>query len=318
MAPAHDAVLLLAFGGPTAPEDIRPFLDRVLRGHPVPPARIEEVVRHYEAVGGRSPLNDITFLQARALGQILKELDSPLDIYVGLRHSNPSIRETLNEMAADGVRRALGFILSSHQTEASWQRYKKDVAEAREQIGAAPAIDYCPGWHDHPLFIRAWAERIENELEKIAATRRASVEILFTAHSVPVAMAERSPYGEQLRASCSLVAALLNRERWQIAYQSRSGNPRERWLEPDVNEALRSLAEKGAAEVVVAPIGFVADHVEVLYDLDIEAKRTAEALGLKFFRAGTPSDHPIFIRMMADVIKKQLSAASREPPAELK
>jgi len=308
---AYDAVLLLAFGGPTSPEDIRPFLARVLHGIPVPPERVEEVVRHYEAVGGRSPLNDITFLQAHALGEILKQLGLSLPVYVGMRHSRPFIRETLDQMVGDGVRKALGFILSSHQTEASWQRYQENVVEARLELGGgAPEIDYCPGWHSHPLFIQAWTEQIEEEMEKIAPARRAKVPLIFTAHSVPTAMAERSPYVAQLQESCSLVAGRLDHPRWSLAYQSRSGNPREAWLEPDILTALQSVAAKGATEVVVAPIGFVADHVEVLYDLDIEAKQTAERLGLKFLRASAPNDHPTFIRMMADVIEAALSGKS--------
>jgi ferrochelatase len=311
MGLSHDAVLLLAFGGPTTPEDIRPFLARVLSGHRVPPERIEEVVRHYEAVGGRSPLNDITFLQARSLGKILKQLKLPLPVYVGMRHSRPFFRETLDEMTGDGVRRALGFILSSHQTEASWQRYQKDVTQARLELGdCAPEIDYCPGWHNHPLFIQAWAEQIEEEMEKFAASKRASIPLLFTAHSVPVGMAARSPYREQLQESCSLVTGRLDHQRWLIAYQSRSGNPNEPWLEPDIAAALHGVAAEGATEVIVAPIGFVSDHVEVLYDLDIEAKQIVERLGLKFFRASAPNDHPTFIRMMAEVIEAAVSGKS--------
>ncbi|MGH7768294.1 MAG: ferrochelatase, partial [Candidatus Binatia bacterium] len=291
MALSYDAVLLLAFGGPTAPEEIRPFLARVLSGHPVPPARIKEVVRHYEAVGGRSPLNDITFLQTRALEEILKQLDLPLPVYVGLRHARPFISETLDRMEDRGIKRALAFILSSHQTEASWQRYQQSVADARREIGgSAPAVDYCPGWHSHPFFIQAWTEQIEEEMEKIEPARRAKVALIFTAHSVPTAMAERSPYVAQLEESCALVAARLDHPRRSLAYQSRSGNPREAWLEPDILIALQSAAAEGATEVIVAPIGFVADHVEVLYDLDIEAKQTAGKLGLKFFRAGAPND----------------------------
>lgn len=308
---SYDAVMLLSFGGPTAPEDIRPFLARVLRGHPVPPARIEEVVRHYEAVGGRSPLPDITFLQARALGEILKQLGLSLPVYVGMRHSRPFIRETLDQMVGDGVRKALGFILSSHQTEASWQRYQENVVEARLELGGgAPDIDYCPGWHSHPLFIQAWEEQIEEKMEKLPAAERADTPLIFTAHSVPTAMAEKSPYCTQLMESCSLVAGRLDHQRWSIAYQSRSGNPREPWLEPDIAAALHNVAAKGAAEVIVAPIGFVSDHVEVLYDLDIEAKQIAEKLGLKFFRASAPNDHPTFIRMMADIIEAAVSGKS--------
>lgn len=303
--------MLLSFGGPTSPEQIRPFLTRVLAGHPVPPARIEEVVRHYEAVGGRSPLKDLTLLQAHALGEMLKQLDLPLPIYVGMRHSPPFIPETLDQMTGDGIKRALGFILSSHQTEASWQRYQQSVAAARSEIGnSGPEIDYCPGWHSHPLFIQVWEEQIVEELERLAAARRRDTPLIFTAHSVPSAMAASSPYCEQLKESCALVAGRLDHTRWSLAYQSRSGNPRESWLEPDIAAALHGVAAKGATEVIVAPIGFVSDHVEVLYDLDIEAKQIAEKLGLKFFRASAPNDHPTFIRMMADVIEAAVSGKS--------
>jgi ferrochelatase len=311
VALSHDAILLLSFGGPTSPEQIRPFLARVLAGHPVPPARVEEVVRHYEAVGGRSPLKDLTFLQSHALEKILEQLGLSLPIYVGMRHSPPFIAETLDQMAGDGIKRALGIILSSHRTEASWERYQQSVAEARGKIGAnAPHVDYCSGWHNHPLFIQAWEELIEEEMDKLAPAERANAALIFTAHSVPLAMAANSPYRAQLQESCALVAARLDHARWSLAYQSRSGSPREPWLEPDVSTALRDIAAEGAKQVVVAPIGFVSDHVEVLYDLDIEAKQKADTLGLKFSRASAPNDHPTFIRMMADVVEATLSGKS--------
>ena len=313
MAPSCDAVFLIAFGGPASPEEIRPFLGRVLRDRPVAPERLEEVVRHYEAVGGRSPLNEITFRQASALGKMLHKSGFSLPVYVGLRHSRPFLRETLDQMTADGVKRALGFILSSHQTEASWERYQKEVEEARSELGYAPAVDYCPGWHSHPLFIEAWADRLRAVLEKILPIRRKTVPVVFTAHSVPIAMASRSPYVAQIEESCRLVAGHLGQERWSIAYQSRSGRPGEPWLEPDVGMALRTLAFQGATEVVVAPIGFVSDHVEVLYDLDVAARKTAEEMGMRFLRVPSLNDHPIFIRMMADVIKTKLSAVSDQP-----
>jgi ferrochelatase len=311
---ACDAVLLLAFGGPTSPEDIRPFLARVVRGIPVPPERVEEVAHHYEAVGGRSPLNDITIRQARALADWLKQRGLPLPVYVGLRHSSPFIRETLDKMSAGGVKRALGFILSSHETEASWKRYQDNVADARKEIGGlAPDIDFCPGWHAHPLFVQAWAEQIGAELAKLPEAKRADAPLLFTAHSIPTAMAARSPYCAQLEESCSLVAQRLNHKRWSLAYQSRSGSPKEPWLEPDIGAALKNLAAEGAADIVVAPIGFVADHVEILYDLDIEAKCIAESLGLRFLRAKSLNDSPTFIRMMAEVIQTKMSAFSDQP-----
>jgi ferrochelatase len=311
MGLSHDAVMLLSFGGPTSPEQIRPFLARVLAGHPAPPARIEEVVRHYEAVGGRSPLKDITLRQARALEDLFKQRGLPLPVYVGLRHSSPFIREALEKMMAGGVKRALGFILSSHETEASWKRYQDNVAEARREIGdRAPDIEFCLGWHAHPLFVQAWAEQIGAELAKLPEAKRSDAPLLFTAHSVPTVMAARSPYCEQLKESCSLVARQLSHSRWSLAYQSRSGNPKESWLEPDIGAAVKNLAAEGAAEIVVAPIGFVSDHVELLYDLDIEARGIAESLGLRFLRAKSLNDSPTFIRMMDEVIQTQLSAIS--------
>jgi len=304
-----DAVLLLAFGGPGAPEEIRPFLHRVLAGRPVPPGRIEAVAHHYEAVGGRSPLPDITLLQAHALERLLAQMGRSTRVRVGFRHSPPYIAETLAEMSAAGIQRAVGFILSSHRTEASWERYQETVAEARTKLGDnAPAVDYCPGWHDHPLFIETWTNQIANELEKIPPERRGDAALIFTAHSVPTAMAERSPYVAELEASCRLIAQGLGREQWSLAYQSRSGNPREPWLEPDIADALRAAAQSGIKDVVAAPIGFVADHVEVVYDLDIEAKKIAADSGLAFFRAATPNDHPLFIRMIADVVDRRFSA----------
>lgn len=306
MAPNHDAVLLLAFGGPSSLQEVRPFLAHVLRGRPVPPERIEEVVRHYEAVGGKSPLKEITFRQATALQQWLEEGGLRLPVYAALRHSSPFVKETLARMANDGIKRALGFILSAHQTEASWERYQKDVAEARADLGSAPEVDFCPGWHDHPLLIQALAELIRPGLDRVGVDKRQRTPLLFTAHSIPTAMARRSPYERQVRETSRLVAERMGHSRWLVAFQSRSGPPSEPWLEPDIGDALRTLAAQGTADVVVAPVGFVCDHVEVLYDLDIEARKVAEQLGMRFLRVSSLNDHPTFIRMIAEVVVASL------------
>ena len=307
---SYDAILLLAFGGPTCAEEIRPFLARVTRGIPVPVERLEEVAHHYEAVGGRSPLNEITFRQALALQRLLTEKKIPLPVYVGFRNASPFFAETLKQMAAEGSKRALGFILSSHQTEASWDRYQKNISDAHAELGSqTPEFSYCDGWHDHPLFIQAWVELIKASLEK--ANAPSSTALIFTAHSLPAPMAAKSPYVEQLEASARLIAEGLNHDRWSLAYQSRSGKPTDPWLEPDISETIRDLASKGVTEVVVVPIGFVCDHVEVLYDLDIEAKKVATDLGLNFARASCPNDHPTFIRMMADVIRERVNPVKR-------
>jgi protoporphyrin/coproporphyrin ferrochelatase len=310
MSLPYDAVLLIAFGGPTRPEEIRPFLARVTKGIPIPPERIEEVVHHYEAVGGKSSLNEIAFRQAEALKNVLQEDYLPLPVYVGMRNASPFFVETLRQMINDGIRRALGFILSSHRTEASWDRYQKNVADARVELGPeAPQVTYCSGWHDHPLFIQTWAELIQASLADIPVDRRSSTDLVFTAHSLPVVMAARSPYVEQLESTALLVVAKLGHERWSIAYQSRSGKPTDPWLEPDIGDTIRKLSAEGRKEVVVAPIGFVCDHVEVLYDLDIEAKKIAEDHGVTMRRVSCPNDHPTFIRMMANVIERKLKTA---------
>lgn len=308
MSLSHDAVLLIAFGGPESPKEIRPFLARVLRGFPVPPQRVEEVVHHYEAVGGRSSLVETTFRQAHSLEMELKKRGLSLPVYVGMRHSNPFLRETLERMAANGSKRALGLILSPHQTEASWDRYQKNIVEAYAELGGrAPHIDYCPGWHAHPLFIEALADQIQLALHRIDARNQRSTPLIFTAHSVPVAMAARSRYAQQIQETVRLVTERLDHKCWSLAYQSRSGRPSERWLEPDISEVIRTFAVEGVREVVVAPIGFVCDHVEVRYDLDIESRKLAEGLGMRFLRASTLNDHPTFIRMMAEVIEASLT-----------
>ena len=266
---------------------------------------MDEVARHYQAVGGKSPLNEITFRQADALRKILS---AQLPVYVGMRNSRPFFAETLQRMHDDGVRRALGFILSSHQTEASWERYQKNIADARAEIGnQAPAIDYCDGWHDHPLFIRSWLELIRTAGAALPAANRQAIPLVFTAHSLPAPMAARSPYVEQLQTTARLIAAKLDHPRWSIAYQSRSGKPTEPWLEPDIGAVIKDFAAAGIKQIILAPIGFVCDHVEILYDLDIEAKKFAEELGVRLTRANCPNDHPMFIRMIADVVLKRLA-----------
>jgi ferrochelatase len=304
MTQPFDSVLLIAFGGPTRPEEIRPFLENVTRGRRIPPERLDDVEHHYELIGGRSPLNQITFRQADALRERLREAGSTLEVYVGMRNWTPYLHETLARMKTDGCRRTLGVILSPQQNEAGWDRYQVDVAAARERVDGAPAVEFAGEWHVHPAFIEAMASNVGATLGRLPADRCSTVSLVFTAHSIPTAMAAGSPYVEQLMEGCRLVAERVGHQRWLLAYQSRSGSPRDSWLEPDICDVIRDLANKGEREIVVAPIGFVCDHAEVLYDLDIEARRIAEGLGMRFSRAATVNDHPSFIRMLADVVRK--------------
>ena len=298
-----DSVLLIAFGGPEKREDIRPFLAIVSKGRRVPPERLDEVAHHYEQIGGRSPLNELTMRQAEGLRQALQRDGVATPVYVGMRNWHPFVHETLAEMRDRGCHRALGIILSSFQTEASWERYVADVAAAREKVGSgAPEVAYAPPWAEHPRYIDAMVARAADALAEVPAPKRADALVIFTAHSVPVAMASGSPYARQLEAAALVIAGRLGHARWQVAFQSRSGAPSDPWLEPDICDALRAVKGQGIEDVVVVPIGFVCDHVEVLYDLDVEARAVAAEAGLRLHRAQTANDHPAFIAMLADLV----------------
>ncbi len=305
-----DAVLLIAFGGPTKPDEIRPFLQNVARGRRIPPERLEEVAHHYEQMpGGCSPLNDLTFMQARSLQAMLAGVNLKLPVFVGMRNWKPYLHETLGTMAERGIKSALGIILSALRTEASWERYMNDVAEARARTLGAPAVVFAPPFFDHPLFVEAVADRARAALALVPLSDREATPLVFTAHSVPTAMADGSPYVADLGAASAAVAKRLNHGPWRLAYQSRSGSPRDPWLEPDVNDVLKDLGSRGARHVVIVPIGFVCDHVEVLYDLDVEAAATARAAGLTLHRATAVNDHPRFIAVLADLVQHQLDAS---------
>jgi ferrochelatase len=224
-----------------------------------------------------------------------------------MRSWTPTLAETLATMQRAGVRRALAIVLAAHRTEASWERYRAGVDAARAALGAgAPEVVYAGRWFDHPGFVAAVVARTRDALGRVPPPGDAT--LVFTAHSIPSAMAAQSPYVRELETSCRLVAAALDRP-YVLAYQSRSGAPGERWLEPDVNVLLRELAAGGARHAVVVPIGFVCDHVEVLYDLDVEARATAVAAGIGLTRAASVNDHPAFIRMLAAVVRAEVERA---------
>ena len=303
-APAHDSVLLLGFGGPTRRDEVRPFLDNVLLGKPVPQERYEEVVRHYDEAGGSSPFNRLTLAQAESLRLLLSAEGPRLPVYVGMRHWEPYITDTLTEMAHEGRRRAVGVVLAAHRSPPSWEAYLASVDEARGRLGdSAPVVDYVAAWSDHPLLIEALAERTLAAIASVPEARRGRARIVFTAHSIPTGMAERSGYTAGLRRTAGLLAGRLGVATWSLAFTSRSGNPSDAWLEPDIGDALRSLRRDGVKDVVVSPIGFLSDHVEVLYDLDIAARRAADDVGIGFYRARTAGDHPSFTGMLASLVR---------------
>jgi ferrochelatase len=300
----YGAVILIGFGGPRSAAEVRPFLDRVTAGRPIPHERYEEVVHHYEAIGGRSPFNEITERQAVAVRERLARQRVKIPVVVGMRNTPPWLDDALGELALGGVRRALGFVLAAHRCEASFDRYLRNVEEARERVGpAAPVLDYVSEWHAHPLFIEAAADRVADALARLEPAVRDRARLIFSAHSIPAAMAAASPYVEQLRESARLITEHLGMRERTLAFQSRSGSPRDPWLEPDVCDVLRGL--KGQA-AVVAPIGFICDHVEVLYDLDVEAARVAREAGVTMVRTATVGEHPRFIEMIAELIRERL------------
>jgi protoporphyrin/coproporphyrin ferrochelatase len=297
------AVLLVSFGGPQGPADIRPFLQNVLRGRRVPPERVEEVAHHYELFGGVSPLTMYTQRQAAGLALRLQTRGYPLPVHVGMRNWHPFLADTMRAMHADGVRRAVGLIAAAHRSYSSCTQYRENVRDARTQIQQPLDVVYTGDWHTHDGFIEAVADHIEQARATLPADVRHRARIVFTAHSIPTGMAHADTYQRQLQESARAVAQRLNTTDWSLVYQSRSGRPQDPWLEPDVNDYLRTAsAQEQLAAVIIAPLGFVCDHVEVLYDLDIEAKATCEELGLPMARAAAVNDHPRFIDAMADAV----------------
>jgi protoporphyrin/coproporphyrin ferrochelatase len=292
-----DAVLVIAFGGPQGPEDIRPFLANVLRGRRVAPERVEEVAHHYELFGGVSPLTALTKQQAEGLQRVLAARGVELPVYVGMRNWHPFLKDTLAEMRRDGVRRAVGFIAAAHRSYSSCLQYKENVRDA----GGGVELVYAGDWHTQPGFVRANAEHIAEAFGRLPAEARERAELVFTAHSIPVSMAQRYPYERQIRESCDAVASGLSRK-YTLVYQSRSGRPEDPWLGPDICEYLRTAHARGVSGVVISPIGFICDHVEVLYDLDIEAANVCREVGLPMARAAAVNHHPAFIDTMADAV----------------
>jgi ferrochelatase len=304
-----EAVLLVAFGGPTAPAEIRPFLANVARGRAIPAERLETVARHYERMpGGRSPLNELTERQARALEERLVTAGLRLPVFVGMRNWHPYLADTLAMMVGKGITRVLAIIMSPLRCEASWDRYMADVAGARAATAGAPDVVFAPAWSEHPGFLAAVADRTRRAFDAVDTDRRSATPLVFTAHSIPVAMAATSPYVAEFTAAARTVARRLGHPTWSLAYQSRSGDPGEAWLEPDVNDVLRTFARAHVTDVVVAPIGFVCDHVELLYDLDVEARATAESVGIALHRAAAVNDHPSFIDTLVDLVRRAASS----------
>jgi len=315
---SFDAVLVISFGGPNGPADIRPFLANVLRGRRVSPERVEAVAAHYEHFGGVSPITARTLQQADGLRTRLAQAGHPLPVFVGMRNWHPLLPDTFRQMSDAGVRRVVGFIAAAQHSYSSCQQYRENVAAARLALreSGRPDVEvtYVDSWFEHDGFIDANAAHVGDARARLPANRRDHARLIFTAHSIPVSMAEASRYRQQLRTSAALVADRAGMADWTLVYQSRSGRPEDPWLEPDVCDHLREARGQGVTSAVICPIGFVCDHVEVLWDLDVEAAAVAREIGLALARAESANADPRFIDMMADVTLRTIRRAERGRP----
>lgn len=289
-----------------------PFLENVVRGKNVPKARLLEVAEHYYAFDGKSPINGQNRALVEALRAELDAHDVHLPVYWGNRNWHPLLADTLSEMKAQGVGRALAIVTSAYSSYSSCRQYLEDIEAARQAMGeGAPVVDKVRVFFNHPLWIEAWVERVREAIAKLPEARRDTVRLAFTAHSLPLSMAEHCGYTEQLEETCRLVAGELGRQDWQLVYQSRSGPDQVPWLGPDIGQHLQALSAIGIEDLVVIPIGFASDHMEVVFDLDTELMAMAEGLGMNVVRAATVGTHPSFVAMLRELVEERLGTRDR-------
>ena len=303
----YDALLLLSFGGPEGPGDVMPFLENVTRGRNVPRERLLEVAEHYHHFGGVSPINAQNRSLIAAIEADLADHGLDLPVYFGNRNWRPLVTDTVRRMRADGVQRALVFATSAFSSYSGCRQYREDVVSALDAVGGGIEFDKIRVFYNHPGFVGPMVERLHEALASFPKDRRAEVEVVFTAHSIPTAMARGCAYEAQLRDASRLVAEGADVGRWRLAYQSRSGSPSVPWLEPDILDELDGLHAIGRDDVVVVPIGFISDHLEVLFDLDAEAAHRAAELGMTMVRAGTVGIHPRFVSMVRELIQERMA-----------
>jgi protoporphyrin/coproporphyrin ferrochelatase len=299
----YDALLFVSFGGPEAADQVLPFLENVVRGRDVPRERLEEVAQHYHHHGGRSPIND----QNRALIAALQErfaADGPdLPIHLGNRNWDPYLADALRDAAAAGHRRLLAFVTSAYSSYSGCRQYREDIARAIDQAGVDVTVDKIRVYFNHPGFIEAQVDRVRDALTDLPSAVRDGARLVFVTHSIPLRMARHSDYAAQHYEAARLVAEQLgDRRGWDLVYCSRSGPPQMPWLEPDIGDHLAALHADGCPAVVVVPVGFISDHMEVVHDLDVEAREVADGLGLPMARAGTVGTHPAFVDAIHELV----------------
>lgn len=312
-----DSILFVAFGGPTPGcckrfdpcpgSEALCFVRGIVGGRADSQTRISEVASHYEQLGGFSPFNQLTFQQASSVERLLKDRDLPVPVHVGMRHWSPDVKDVLRDMADQGLKHILALIMAPHQCFASWEWYQHTVTEGLEALGErAPNVTYVDPWYLQSGYIEAIVDHLRQAYQELGPERAQQVALIYTAHSIPEAMAATAPYVQQFDATAAAATRLLGHQDYRLAYQSQvTGTPRP-WLQPDINDAIQQAKDQGYQDVIVSPIGFLCDHVEVLYDLDIEAKKTAAACGLTFVRAKTVGTHPAFLVMLSDLLAERL------------
>lgn len=308
------AVLLVGFGGPERPEEIRPFLADVLRGRPVPPQRVEEVARQYERIGGRSPYNDLAADLARALESRLAGRPGACPVVIGMRHGRPSLEDTLRALRSQGVREVTALPLSAYRSIPSFHYYLRATAQALKSVGGGLRLRWIQPWFAEERFVQALIERVAETLALVPAEGRGRLRWFFTAHSIPIPWDESSGYSKQIRGVAERVARHFGQRDWTLAYQSRSGRPEDPWLEPDISDLLSRARPEDGGEVLVVPLGFLMDHVEVLYDLDVRARDSAERAGLRYHRSKTVGTHPVFVDLLVDLLDRSTPPVAPTSP----
>jgi protoporphyrin/coproporphyrin ferrochelatase len=305
----YDSLLVVSFGGPESREEVIPFLENVLRGRSVPRERVLAVAEHYYHFDGKSPINQQTRDLISAIKAELTQHGPKLPVYWGNRNWHPMLADTLRQMKQDGVRRALAFVTSAYSSYSGCRQYREDIARAQAEIGpGAPEVDKLRVFFNHPGFIEATEDRVREGVAQVPVTSRQNVQIVYTAHSIPLSMANTCDYVQQLEEVRRLVSERASIRNDALAYQSRSGAPGQPWLEPDILDHLRKVKLRNlAGAVVLAPISFISDHMEVLYDLDIEAWQLCESLSLPMARAQTVGVHPRFVAMIRELILERTS-----------
>jgi ferrochelatase len=304
----YDALLVVSFGGPEGMIDVMPFLENVLRGKNVPQERMRAVAHHYELFGGVSPINSQNRTLIAALEKELEVAGLHLPIYWGNRNWHPMLADTLRRMMDDGIKNALAFFTSAYSSYSGCRQYREDILRAQSEVGPnAPQVEKLRVFYNHPGFIEPNVENVIKALKRIPEDRRAQTRIAFTAHSIPLSMAANCDYEAQLQETCRLIAEGAGQKNWRLVFQSRSGPPTQPWLEPDICDYLAELKEAGTEDVIIAPVGFISDHMEVLYDLDTEAHALCEKIKLNMVRASTVGAHPTFIRMIRELIQERMN-----------